>query len=46
VLQTLREGSRELRVIFTPRGLTDENGREHIRLTGRARFSRLRLVEE
>ncbi len=45
-LQTLRESSRELRVIFTPRGLTDENGREHIRLTGRARFSRLRLVEE
>lgn len=46
VLQTLREDSRELRVIFTPRGVTDENGRETIRLTGRARFSRLRLIEE
>jgi hypothetical protein len=36
----------ELRVTFKPRGVTGTDGRETIELTGRARFSRLRLVEE
>jgi hypothetical protein len=44
--RVLRDDSRELRVTFTPRGITDEQGREVITLTGTARFTRLRLVEE
>jgi hypothetical protein len=44
--QVLRGDSRELRVTFTPRGVTGENGGETVTLTGKARFSRLRLVVE
>jgi hypothetical protein len=44
--KALRDDSRELRVTFTPRGVTDEQGRELVTLSGKARFSRLRLVEE
>ncbi len=36
----------QLRVTFKPRGVTGADGRETIELTGRARFSRLRLAEE
>jgi len=44
--RVLTDGSRELRVTFTPRGTTDASGREIIELTGRARFTRLVLAEE
>lgn len=44
--KVLHDDTRVLRVTFTPRGVTDKSGRETITLTGKVRFSRLRLVIE
>jgi hypothetical protein len=44
--EAVGEDASELVIVFTPRGTTDGSGRETVTVTGTARFTRLRLVEE